>query len=429
MLFSICSHRYSDATKKKARWAIKVFEDWQLQRNGCAMDDVSVDMIPGHFLTMSPERMRSALGFFILEVRKKNGDYYPSDTLYELIISLQIYLHIYGCYLKFLDDPYFVSLRNGLDNRMKFLASQGYYCCRQKAEAIDAEDEMDMWEKGILGDSNPQQLLETVLYMLGVHFALRAGKEHRALRLGDRSQFMVRFDKGANLFYLEYTEDTSKNNQGGLKHRKIQNKVARAYENRESPEKCVVKLYRKYISLRPSENPKCPDDFYLQPLTDPTDSCWYSTQPLGINKLGSIVARLASQLGLQGKITNHSCRATSAMRMFQNNVEEQLVMERTGHRSNAVRSYKRTSDRQLRNLSCILYGQSSKEPPAKKVCVEDKSTLAVKLVPEAQGKPDVVCNVQQVDHADLDNVTTQQTAGTIALNLTINLNNAMLLYC
>lgn len=112
------------------------------------------------------------MGYFISEVRKQNGEYYPSDTLYELIISLQIYLHMHKRYLKFLEDLFFLSLRNCLDNRMKFLASQGFYCCRQKAEAIDVEDKEDMWVKGILGDLNTKQLVETVMYMLGIHFAL-----------------------------------------------------------------------------------------------------------------------------------------------------------------------------------------------------------------------------------------------------------------
>ena len=45
--------------------------------------------------------------------------------------------------------------------------------------------------------------------------------------------------------------------------------------------------------------------------------------------------------------------------MYNCNVDEQLICEVTGHRSNAVRAYKRTSDGQHKNISSILYGQSS----------------------------------------------------------------------
>ena len=55
---------------------------------------------------------------------------------------------------------------------------------------------------------------------------------------------------------------------------------------------------------------------------------------------------------------NHSLRATSTSRLYQSGVDEQLVMERTGHRSlTGVRSYKRTSDEQREALSDILNGR------------------------------------------------------------------------
>ena len=52
---------------------------------------------------------------------------------------------------------------------------------------------------------------------------------------------------------------------------------------------------------------------------------------------------------------NHSLRATTTTRLYHSGVDEQLVMERTGHRSlEGVRSYKRTSDTQREALSDIL---------------------------------------------------------------------------
>ena len=37
-------------------------------------------------------------------------------------------------------------------------------------------------------------------------------------------------------------------------------------------------------------------------------------------------------------------------------VDEQLIAEKTGHRSSSVRAYKRTSDEQQQQLSKILHG-------------------------------------------------------------------------
>ena len=48
---------------------------------------------------------------------------------------------------------------------------------------------------------------------------------------------------------LEYTETFSKTLGGGLKSRKQEPKVTRAYENVYDPTRCPVEIYLKYISL------------------------------------------------------------------------------------------------------------------------------------------------------------------------------------
>ena len=52
---------------------------------------------------------------------------------------------------------------------------------------------------------------------------------------------------------------------------------------------------------------------------------------------------------------NHSLRATAATRSYRAGVDEQLIMDKTGHRSlEGVRSYKRTNMEQQENMSDIL---------------------------------------------------------------------------
>ena len=51
-----------------------------------------------------------------------------------------------------------------------------------------------------------------------------------------------------------------------------------------------------------------------------------------------------TQAGFKGFGTNHSGKVTCATELFKNNVDEQLIMRQTGHRStDAVRRYKRPS--------------------------------------------------------------------------------------
>ena len=80
-----------------------------------------------------------------------------------------------------------------------------------------------MWSSGLLGCSNPEQLLNTVVFIIGKGFALRAGKEHYCLRSPsfENSQFKFQQDEDGVTF-LHYTEDIGlKTNKGGLKHRKV----------------------------------------------------------------------------------------------------------------------------------------------------------------------------------------------------------------
>lgn len=60
------------------------------------------------------------------------------------------------------------------------------------------------------------------------------------------------------------------------------------------------------------------------------------------------------KVGIAGK-TNHSLRATGASALFEANVPEKLIQERTGHRSvKALRLYERTTDKQHEEVSMIL---------------------------------------------------------------------------
>ena len=71
--------------------------------------------------------------------------------------------------------------------------------------------------------------------------------------------------------------------------------------------------------------------------------------------LSSTVQRLCRLAGMEGYYTNHSLCATITTRLYQSGINEQLVMERTDHRSmEGVRSYKRTSDEQREVISDLL---------------------------------------------------------------------------
>ena len=191
-----------------------MYSDWVKERNERYRRSSEVQQITKPITDMTNNELNYILKRFVLEVKKKTGDDYPAETLYELVVSLQLYLYLNGKSVKFLDDSDFDQLRNCLDNRMKELSRDGKVHPRNQAKVISVDEENLMWQRNVLGSDTPQKLVETLLYMFGVHFALRAGVEHRSLRFGDTSQISIHQENSFR--FLLYKEDVSKTRQGGL---------------------------------------------------------------------------------------------------------------------------------------------------------------------------------------------------------------------
>ena len=120
-------------------------------------------------------------------------------------------------------------------------------------------------------------------------------------------------------------------------------------------ERCPVNIILRYLSLLPKGHSYTA--FYLLPVTKFTPGNWYQNKPAGLNRLKNVVKELCKQGGIPGYFTNHSLRSICATTLYRANVDEQLIQEVTGHRSLAVRSYKRTSTEQKRMVSNFLFSQ------------------------------------------------------------------------
>ena len=304
-----------------------------------------------------------ALCRFVREVKKLNGEDYPPNTVRELVIMVQMYLHENGIYWKLLDQTEFLSLRNVVDNTMKQRHNDGLGV-RQSSNVISLQHENELFEQGVLGEQSPMQLLKTMIYMVGMHCALRGGVEHSKLRRpGFDSQFSIERDE-RGVERLVYKEDPlQKTNQGGLVC-KGSRKVVYVYSASDG-RRCPIRLFKKYVSLMPNTS-SC-KKFYLRCKRKTILNLWYCDQPYGINKIKTAVKDICKEGGLVGHFTNHSLRATCASRMFDQNIPEQIIKEVTGHKSDCVRVYKRTSDHLKEAASKVVSG----EIDCKKVKISD----------------------------------------------------------
>ena len=92
-----------------------------------------------------------------------------------------------------------------------------------------------LWEKGVLGFHSHQTLVDTMVFIAGLYFALRSGDEHRWLTFS----FIRLVEKPGCDPCLVYAE--------------VENKQVTHYAKSERPDWCFVQLYKKYCSHLPAE--------------------------------------------------------------------------------------------------------------------------------------------------------------------------------
>ena len=89
---------------------------------------------------------------------------------------------------------------------------------RKQIDLITYDQENILWREGLLGKDTPDKLRDTILSLLGVNLALRAGDEHYYLcREMPNKVSQLSFERDSNgVRCLVYREDTStKTNDGG----------------------------------------------------------------------------------------------------------------------------------------------------------------------------------------------------------------------
>lgn len=362
--------RIPKGTRHNTNWAVSVWKEWAEIRNGEATrreNDLFTFVEPDILNLHNNDEINYWLAKFVVEIRKKKpcGEPYPPNSLYQLCCGIQRYFRENGkADLNLFENSCFKKFHDSLDSEMKRLTTLGYGIDVRQAEAFTEEQEEKLWSLKLLGDYSAKVLLDTMVFLIGRNFALRSGKEHRNLRF---EQFTLIEASGGEPEKLVFNSFGEKNNQGGLKHRSIKPKKIEHYANEDVVERCLVKVYKKYVA-------RCPTgvsgSFYLAPKRKINDGdegksgnlvthvklenlgiflttiffrfgvlVWFTRNPVGHNPLGQTVRRLCEAAAIKGHFTNHSLRATTATRGLAKGIPQKYVMERTGHRD--VRSLQR----------------------------------------------------------------------------------------
>lgn len=326
----------SDKTNEKTRWAVRLYEAWATEKGELPLSELRCDA-----------DINANISRFILEARRLDGQEYPPSTLHEIVICLQRALNS-EVPVKLLKSHCYKEVQATLDAEMKRLTALGRNKRVQK-DVVTADMESILWEKGALGSRGPHQLLDTLVFVLGKHLALRGKFEQRELKWRN---FQL-----LSPLRLRFEQESNKTNQGGLLHRKVARKCVDVVGYTEQEERCPVRLFLRYKSLCPVDATTGDGPFYLTPKKVMQERLWYTATPVGVNQLLGAVKRRCALAGIKGNFSNHSMRATAATRMYKSGVPEELTQSVTGHRSlEALRQYNRIDDEQRAMCSRAIEG-------------------------------------------------------------------------
>ena len=171
-LITLSEESFSVNTGQKAMWAYRLYEKWAQWRKDAYdprvdfLTVVDLLMIDTELAGVSDHDVNQLLCQFIAVVRKDGGERYPLLKAGKLV---------------FFGDEIFEKLRKSLDIEMKISAQKKLGLKPRQALVVSEEIENFLWDKSFLGNSNPEVLLRTTFYLIGLNFGMRAGDERRKL--------------------------------------------------------------------------------------------------------------------------------------------------------------------------------------------------------------------------------------------------------
>ena len=377
-------------TIKKTEQCIKRFQEWMSgppRLETRALNDIS------------PAQMDRYIGGWLMEIKKPDGSDYEPDSLTSMHRSINRKLEEIGYGYNIVESSVFKTSKKVLEARRRELKQGGRGNRPNRAEPLTAEQEEKLWSSGQMGLGSADALINMLWYLFTKLLGFRGCHESRQIQWGD---IALGRDQN-NREYLEFNERETKTRSGNSTHlRPFQPKV---FPNEGQPSRCPVAAYNLYSSQRPQTmlSPNSPFFLGVNRNRKP-ESPWFKAQPMGPDKLSSMMSRMAKSAGLTGRITNHSVRKSMCTQLLHAGIPPTTIMQLSGHKNvQSVNNYAVASTDQQKAMCDIL--QHNPQPastcrpfdPLNAAVIpavsQEPSTHHIMVNPSAQSTHNVLSNI------------------------------------
>lgn len=362
----------NENTKRKTSYDVELFKAFVQKNHADLLQDRLIH-------ELQPSVLNELLSKFLYGIRKKDGTEYEPSSLRGFLSSIQRYLNKENYGLTIFNDAQFKGTMATLKAKQKDLKAKGFGNKPMTSEQLTDEEIEILYEAKCLGIESPQALINTLWLSTTIHFGLRGGKEQRKLLWGD----VILKKNSDGKEYLEYSIERQTKTRTGSDPRDTRKIKPKMYAKPELPQdRDPIRVYKIYASKRPETMNTNDSPFYLavnnvQPFFLSIRP-WFKAQPIGINKLNSILKDMVNDAHLENKrLTNHSARKHLVQKLNDNEIAPTQIMQITGHRNvNSVNNYSSLSDKQQENISSILSFNSTNDNPGSRASTSNTTQLA-----------------------------------------------------
>ena len=305
------------------------------------------------FEMLDVKELNSYLEKFYAEVRTAEGNPLSKSTFVCLRSGINRHLKNppFKRNITIMNQPEFSSSNRMFVSVLKNMKSAGNDTSRHH-HAISKMDLAKIRMATSFDLDSPKELREKIFFDIQFHFARRGQENLKSLT---KTSFHLKTDDtGLEYFELSYNEK-NKN------HQNIETPQSKPRMYATGLDTCPVKSLKLYLSKLNTDS-ECLYTYEIRRKNFTPNTCqtWYTTKPLGIHGIGSMMKNISKRLQLSEMYTNHCIRATVVTLLSAEGIEARQIMRVTGHKSeSSLRSYDSDNPAELkRKISNILAGSS-----------------------------------------------------------------------